>query len=313
MRILLTGGSGFIGSHLCRELVDAGHTVAALSRGTSLWRMKDALDAVTLVKGDLGNLAACAQAISSFRPEAVAHLGWQGVANFDRDSPLQVKNIGWTAELFEMARDVGARVFLGLGSQAEYGPKSAVIGADDATSPTTLYGEAKLATGRIAARLANDAGMRFVWMRVFSTYGSKDHPYWMVPSLIGRLLKGERPALTAGDQLWDFLHVADAARAIRLALETDDAHGFYALGSGHAPRLRSTIETIRDEIDPRLPLGFGDVAYRPDQVMILQADTSGLTRDCGWEPRMDLRAGLAHTVAWYKSNPWIFDSVPAPP
>ena len=112
------------------------------------------------------------------------HLGWQGVANFARNDLVQVRNVGWTGDLLDLGRRLGVRTFLGLGSQAEYGPKSAVIGPDDEPRPTTLYGECKLAAGRIGARLAAEAGMRFVWMRVFSTFGPADHAYWMVPSLI---------------------------------------------------------------------------------------------------------------------------------
>ena len=148
--------------------------------------------------------------------------------------------------------------------------------------------------------------MRFVWMRVFSTFGPADHAYWMIPGLIGSLMKRERPTLTLGEQRWDFLFVADAARAIRLALDTEAAAGVYALGSGVAPTLRSTVEAIRDAIDPSLPLGFGDVAYRPDQVMLLQADVSALHRDLGWKPRTTIDEGIMETVAWYQANSWVF-------
>ena len=306
MRVLLTGGGGFIGSHLCGELIEAGHDVAVLTRTPEPWRLRDLLDRVTTIHGDLACLDDCSAAIEAFAPLAIAHLGWQGVANFDRNNAVQVRNIGWMADLLDLGRRIGTRVFLGLGSQAEYGRRSSVIGPDDETRPTTLYGECKLAAGRIGARMAEDAGMRFVWMRVFSTFGPTDHAYWMVPGLIGSLLKGERPALTPGGQTWDFLFVGDAARAIRLALETDAAAGFYALGSGSAPTLRSTVEAIRDAVDPSLPLGFGDVAYRPDQVMCLQADISALRRDLGWEPRTRLDQGISETVAWYRANPWIF-------
>lgn len=305
MRVLVTGGSGFIGCHLCLDLIEAGHEVAVVSRDACSWRLEPIISRISVIRGDLSTLDRCAEAMAEFRPDAVAHLGWQGVGNLDRNSPAQVKNIAWTAELIERSHAMGAKVFLGLGSQAEFGPRSAAIGPDDKTEPTTLYGESKLAAGRIASRLAEHVHIRCIWMRVFSIFGPKDHAYWMIPSLIGSLLKGQRPALTLGEQLWDFLYVEDAVRAMRLALETEAARGVYALGSGAAPSLRSTIEIIRDQIDPNLQLGFGEIAYRPDQVMLLQADISALRRDLGWEPRTDLRRGLADTVAWYSANQWI--------
>lgn len=307
MRIVVTGASGFIGSHLCRDLVANGHEVAILSRSRDPRRIRDLAGRITFIPGEFSCISACADAIVAFGPEAVAHLGWQGVAGADRHSSGQVDNIGWTVDLLESCHDAGARVFLGVGSQAEYGPKSEPISPDAVARPTTLYGEAKLATARISARLADQTGMRFVWMRVFSVFGPDDHPYWMLPSLIGALLRGERPALTGGDQLWDFLAVADAARAIRLALESESAHGIYNLGSGRAPRLRGTIEAVRDLIDPALPLGFGELPYGANQVMRLEADVTTLQRDTGWQPAGDLGPALAETVDWYRANPWVFE------
>jgi UDP-glucose 4-epimerase len=306
MKVLVTGGSGFIGSHLCRDLVGAGHRVAVLSRESAPWRLHDIMPSLALIRGGLDDVAAWQGDLADFRPDAVAHAAWQGVANFDRDAPSQVDNIAWTAGLVTRAAAAGASVFLGLGSQAEYGPKSTVIGPDDQPGPTTLYGEAKLAAGRIAGRIAAQAGLRFVWMRIFSTYGPTDHPYWMIPGLIGQLLKGARPPLTGCEQCWDFLHVADAAQALRLALESASAHGIYALGSGEAPPLRRTVERVRDRIDPALPLGFGDIPYRPDQVMRLQADVTRLRDDLGWAATTPLEQGLDQTVDWYRANPWIF-------
>ena len=295
MRVLVTGGGGFVGSYLCQSLVEAGHTVAVLIRGSLPWRLEALMDRLSVIRGDLQLISAWKGQLMEFAPDAIAHSAWTGVANFDRNNPDQIRNIGWTADLLRLGHRAGARVFLGLGSQAENGIQPAPIGPDSPTAPTTLYGETKLATGRLTARLAEIEGVRFVWMRVFSIFGPSDHPYWMIPGLIGTLLKGERPALTLGEQSWDFLHVADAAKAARLSIEQETASGFYTLGSGRAPTLRSTIEAIRDQINPELPLGFGDVAYRPDQVMRLQADVTALKRDLGWEPEIDLRRGLRET------------------
>lgn len=308
MRILLTGAGGFIGSFLCRDLLRGGHTIAVLSRSSDPWRLRSVLNQLTCLRGSLADLASVASEIKDFAPDAVAHLAWQGVANHRRNDSGQVANVGWTADMVELSHAAGARTFLGLGSQAEYGPKSVVIGPEEDAAPTTLYGEAKLAAGRIGARLAANAEMRFLWVRVLSTFGPTDHVYWLIPDLIGALLAGKRPALTMGGQLWDFLFVEDAARAIRLALESTSGAGTYVLGSGHARSLRSTIETIRDEIDPGLPLGFGEIPYRADQVMRLEADISALKRDFGWEPAVGFEAAIRTTVQWYRSNRWIYDA-----
>jgi nucleoside-diphosphate-sugar epimerase len=132
----------------------------------------------------------------------------------------------------------------------------------------------------------------------------------MIPSLILQLLRGERPRVTAGQQKWDYVYVADAAEAVARVALNAAAAGVFNLGSGEAPVLRTIVESIRDEIDPRLPIGFGEVPYRSDQVMHLQAVITRLQTATGWAPRTPLADGLARTIAWYRQH---LASVPEAP
>lgn len=310
MRILVTGATGFVGSALVRHLVATGHDVAALVRPSSRrsWRLESLGSELRLIEGDLASLPA--GSIRAFAAEGVAHLAWSGVSNRDRNDPIQVGNIRQAADLFSLVADSGCSAFVGLGSQAEYGPCSGAVATDAPTNPTTLYGECKLATGRILARMAehHPHKPRFGWLRLFSSYGPGDEAYWMIPGLILQLLRRQVPPLTLGEQRWDYIHVDDAARAISSVLTSSQASGVFNLGSGTAMPLASTIRTIRDLIDPALPLGFGQVPYRPDQVMHLEADISRLTELTGWTPRVLLADGLRQTVEWYRDNAHLVDA-----
>src|SRR5436853_4032228 len=121
----------------------------------------------------------------------------------------------------------------------------------------------------------------------------------MIPYLILGLLRGEKPALTACEQKWDYLFGPDAADAIWSVLQAPSATGVFNLGSGSVASLRKIVETIRDAINPKLQLGIGEVPYRPDQVMHLEADISRLTQATGWTPATALEEGLRRTVAWH--------------
>jgi nucleoside-diphosphate-sugar epimerase len=303
MRVLLTGATGFIGSYALRRLLAAGHQVAVLVRpGSNPWRIADVLDRARRVEGDLDRIAAIERPVRDFAPEAVAHLAWFGVGNRLRNDPGQVDNIKATVELVRLADKAGAKQWVGLGSQAEYGPRAEPIDEQAPTRPTTLYGISKLSACLLAGHLCGEAGMRFAWLRVFSTYGPKDDPGWMIPYLILELLRGNRPALTAGEQMWDYLYIEDAAEAVARAVGSPGASGVFNLGSGRGEPLRAIIERARDRIDPSLPLGFGEVPYRPDQVMRLEARIDRLRAATGWGPQIGLDEGLRRTVDWFREH-----------
>jgi UDP-glucose 4-epimerase len=302
-RILVTGATGFIGSRVTRLLLTEGHTVAVLMRPQSdTWRISDVLSRLTVLRTDLAGLCEEPRAIHEFAPEKVLHLAWIGVGNQDRNQPEQLSNIRLSFELLRHATAAGCKVYVGLGSQAEYGPKGELLREDAACFPTTVYGAAKLCHCLEAEAFCRKHDVRFVWLRLFSSYGPGDDPSWMISYVTRSLLRGERPALTLGEQKWDFLYADDAAEAIVRAAESPLAQGVYNLGSGEAYPLRSVIEQIRDYIDPRLELGFGEVPYRADQVMWLQADISRLTADSGWHPRTSIQDGLRRVVDWHASQ-----------
>ncbi|MEW6250688.1 MAG: NAD(P)-dependent oxidoreductase [Planctomycetota bacterium] len=309
MRVLLTGATGFVGSHVLRTLLARGHHVAALIRpGSDTWRIAEVLARVRVSPAVLGedppsrSPTRLAEVAAEYRTDAIIHLAWTGVAGADRNAPEQVHNLPATLTLLETARAAGVRHYIALGSQAEHGPHNERIAESAPTQPTTLYGLCKLTACRLTDQFCDRHGLRWAWLRLFSAYGEMDSPAWLVPHVILALLRGERPRLTAGTQLWDYVHAADVAAAIVAVLEQPAATGVFNLGSGRAVPLRSVIERIRDLIDPQLPLAFGEVPYRPDQVMHLEADISRLMQTTGWAPRVPLDEGLARTVEWYRAH-----------
>lgn len=298
-RVLVTGAGGFLGSYCMRALLARGCTVAVLQRSAELpERLADLAGQLTVIQGDLF-AADWAEQAKAFAPDAVLHMAWGGVAGSARNDIAQADNIPATLRLAALARDWGARHFIGAGSQAEYGPLNRLCSETDPALPTTLYGHAKLAACNMTQAFCGLHDLRFAWLRIFSTYGPQDHMAWMIPSLINNLLAGQCPPLTRGEQRWDFLHARDAAAAFAAVVCDPQAVGVFNLGSGTAPPLAETITIIRDAIDPALPLGFGQVPYRPDQVMHLQADIGRLKQVTGWQPQIKLRDGLNETVAWY--------------
>ena len=302
MRVLLTGATGFVGSHVLGRLVrDGEHAVAIVLRSVRPpWRIEPYLGRVEVVAGDLDRAAELVEPVRRFAPNVVVHLAWGNVADRDRAVLGQVDDAVRTVELVKLAHAAGAAHFVGLGSQAEYGPCPGPIDETQLPRPVTPYGTAKLCAGLLGEQVAAALGLRWAWLRLFSAYGPMDAPRYLIPSVCRALLAGERPALTRGEQIWDFVYVADAADAIvRVACEPA-ARGVMNLGSARPVTIRHVVERLRDLVRPGAELGFGEVAYRADQIMHLEANVDRLRQATGWQPVTDLDTGLERTVAWHR-------------
>lgn len=303
MRVFMTGTSGFLGRPTARQLVAAGHEVAALVRpATDRARLGDVAGSLTPIHGSLEDVDSLRAPLSAFAPEVVIHAGWSDVSGAGRNAPAQLRNAVFAVDLATLASEVGADAFIGIGSQAEYGPMTGAADETHPTRPTSLYGVAKLAAALATEQICVRAGLRWAWIRLFCAYGPRDNPSFLIPTLMRGLLAGECPPLTACTQKWDFLHVDDAAAAIVAVAAAQAAAGPFNLGSGEAPPLVDTVALLRDLIDPALPLDLGALPFRPEQVMHLQADIGRLHRATGWRPRLTLAEGLSSTLRWYSSQ-----------
>jgi UDP-glucose 4-epimerase len=303
MRVFITGATGFLGSYVSKLLVTNGVETAVLLRKTSNpWRIQSLLSQTRQIIGDLEAIPPWEDQLNEFAPDTILHLAWQGVGGEHRNEQEQVdRNLYSSIALARLAKTMGCATFIGLGSQAEYGNCNRIVDESCACNPTTLYGATKLSICHLTKVTLQDSRTRFAWLRLFSAYGPGDNPDWMIPYLIRTLLKRLKPALTACEQKWDYLYVADAAEAVYQVALSSEARGIFNLGSGQARPLQSIVEMARDAIDPELPLGFGEIAYRPDQVMHLQADISKLQRQVSWSPCTTLEDGLIKTIAYYQT------------
>ena len=277
-------------------------TVYAVCRPGSS-RIKDLPKAAALhvVECDAKELATLPQKMEGVSVDAFFHFAWAHTIGQGRnDMPAQIENIQSTIDAVRAAKALGCQVFLGAGSQAEYGRVEGLLKSDTPAFPENGYGMAKLCAGQMSRVEAKALDLDHVWVRILSVYGPHDGPMTMISGTIRKLLAGERPALTAGIQRWDYLYAGDAADAFYLAACHGRNGAVYPLGSGQAMPLKDYIIQMRDAIDPALPLGFGEVPYGPLQVMHLQADISALQADTGFAPKTPFAEGIRRTMDWVK-------------
>lgn len=300
---VVTGPTGTIGHALCRRLLAEGCTVYAVTHPGS--KRADTLprdEHLHVIFFDAADYAALPEQLAE-PVDAFFHLAWAHTIGAGRnDMPAQIANIACTVAAVRAAAQMGCCVFVGAGSQAEYGRVEGLLRPDTPTRPENGYGMAKLCAGQMSRLECERLGLDHVWPRVLSVYGPYDGPSTMISSAIRTLLAGGCPALTEGIQQWDYLYADDAAEAFWRMAVHGCSGAVYPLGSGQALPLRRYMEELRDAIDPALPLGLGQIPYGPRQVMHLQADLSALRQDTGFEPRTAFADGIRKTIEWIRKE-----------
>ncbi len=293
---VVTGCTGGIGSALVSALAQRGVTVWALVRPRSSRRKNIAEDArVHVVECDASAYDSLAGA--EMRADAFFHLAWEKTAGAGRDDlECQLDNVRHALGAVRLAGACGCRVFVGAGSQAEYGIQSAPLTPDTPAEPLSGYGIAKFAAGRMTRNLCARSGIRHVWMRILSTFGPRDGENTLISYLIGAIAAGQAPQLTPCGQIWDYLSFSDAADALIAAAERGKDGKAYPLGSGSPRPLKEYVLALRDKIDKSVPVHFGARPYYPYQPMFLAADISQLKEDTGWEPKHTFEEGIEEIV-----------------
>jgi nucleoside-diphosphate-sugar epimerase len=299
-RVAVTGAAGFVGAAAVRRLVAGGAQVLALVRPGGERSRLAALPegAVTVVPLDLeavpgAALAPLARSLVAFRPEALLHAGWVGIRGDARRDPRQTRNVGAAVALVEAAAAAGVRRFVGVGSQAEYGPWQGPVREDDCPRPQTLYGAAKLAAGHLCLALCERLGVSAAWVRAFSVYGPGERSGALVPDLARALAAGTPFPLSSCAQRWDYLHEDDAAEALARLLAAPDARGVFNLASGTSRPLADAVRLVRDAAAPGAELLFGRIPGTPPG---LEADVSRLRGTLGWGAAVPLEDGIRRTV-----------------
>ncbi len=298
---VVNGSLGTVGLALVKNLLEKGiETWAVCYPGDK--RIGRLPEGTEIIECDMRQIKELPHMISS-PTDVFFHLTWMDTIGPGRNDPqIQTENIRCAVDAAYTAKTLGCKVFVGVGSQAEYGRVEGKVTADAPCFPTNGYGIAKLCAGQMTRLACSQLGLRHIWARILSVYGPGDGPLSVIPTILDRLLKGEKPALTKGEQQWDFCYSADAAEALyRMAVSGKDG-AVYPVGSGKTRSLREYFEITRDTVDPALPLGLGELPYPPDQVMHLQADLMPLRKDTGFEPQFTFEEGIRQTVEAYREQ-----------
>jgi nucleoside-diphosphate-sugar epimerase len=240
------------------------------------------------------------RALRQAQPEACLHLAWYAEPGaYLHATAENLAALQWSLGLLRGLADVGCRQVVMAGTCAEYDTNQGWLREDGPTRPETIYAAAKLSLALLGQQIAAAAAMRFTWARLFYLYGPHEDQRRMVPALLRTLMSGQTFAASAGDQVRDYLHVADAAAALALLVARGEA-GIYNVASGQPVTVRHLMETAQTAVGAANLVQFGALPPRPWDPPFICGDSRKL-RALGWVPRYDLATGLAHTVRWQQA------------
>ena len=334
MKILITGGAGFIGSAVVRRAVADGHQVVNLDKLTYSANLENVASvasspAYAFEQADVCDEAAVAAIFARHKPDAVMHLAAESHNDRAIEGPLDFvrTNVMGTAVLLEAARahwsglpaDRKAafrfhhvstdEVFGALGEDGEFTEQTPY----DPNSPDS---SSKAGADHLARAWARTYGLPVVLTNCSNNYGPFQFPEKLIPTVITRALEGKSiPVYGDGRQVRDWLHVDDHAEALLLVLQKGRLGETYCIGGDATKRNIEVIRMLCEHLDRMAPANTAHadkiafVADRPGHDFRYAIDASKLATELGWTPRMPLLAGLEDSVRWYVDNPQWVDGI----
>lgn len=236
--------------------------------------------------------------------DAFIHLAWAATAGDAARNLLipQSMNIRYALEAVELAEKLGCSVFVGSGSQAEYGRTEEILTENTVAIPETAYGMAKLCAGQMTRLACRQKGIRHIWPRILSAYGPKCQPQSVINYTLNELINDRKPSLSGGDQIWDFIYTGDVARALLLLADKGHDGEVYVVGSGQERLLKEYLmeaaRVVHEKLGKEVSLGLGENAYGPNTVMHLACNIDKLKNDTGFEIQTDFASGISSTIEW---------------
>jgi nucleoside-diphosphate-sugar epimerase len=306
-RVLVTGATGFLGSHVVRRLLAEDATVYGVSSSVSSAspeRLAGVLDRIELLEANMRDASSLTEVVRTARPQLVLHqAAFTHVGkSFSRiDENIQT-NIQGTANLL-LALDGNYERFVNIGSGDVYGDAPVPFHEDGPVRPASPYAVSKYAAERFCRMFHQAYGWPIVCLRPFNVYGPQQSPDRIIPELINSALRGRDLEMTEGKQTREFMYVDDVADVFVRSLVQPGIDGeVINVSRGEEVSIRELAQTVLDLMGNPVHALFGALDYRPTEIWRMFGDNTKARELLGWSPTTTLPDGLNQTIKWYQEQ-----------
>lgn len=298
-RIVMTGATGFIGRHVAAQLLEQGAIVFAVVRPES--KQKEQLPVHANLHLLPGTMADAEQFVDELQTaDCFLHFAWGGVNRQEIDSPtVQAANVSDSLACVRAAHQLGCQVFMDAGSRVEYGiTDDGIMEESVECQPVNAYGAAKLEFYQKAWKLCKDWQMTYYHLRFFSVYGLGDHPWSIISTLVRELPLGNTVSLSACRHCWNFMDIADAARAVVELYRFSDGHAgethIVNVAGSDTRVLKEFVEEIHSLCDNCGNLEYGSFAQAKEGALSICPTIGQLQKltDGTWQEKISFTAGI---------------------
>lgn len=301
MEILLTGATGFIGSHLLELLIHQKHNVTILVRKSSdFWRIKPFLTSVEQI--DESKLETY---FSTTPPQLIFHFAtFYTKTHQPKDVGMMIdSNVRLPSTLLELAHQHQTPYFINIGTCFEYQQSTKKISEETIPVPYNLYASTKLAFEHILKYYADQKKINALTLRLFYPYGENDNEK-VIPLMIKSVLAQQKLVISKGEQQLDYLYVSDIIDACIKSLKFIQSKQYqqyevFNIGEGKGKKLKDIAQILNTFAKKQLI--FCEKEYPPNDIMQMVADISKAKRMLGWKPNVPIETGLQRVMQYYKT------------
>lgn len=294
MRVVVTGGSGFLGTPILEKLEERGHLVLAISRQPPMHRRTNNIE---WLQARLGMPTSYEAGLERFQPDACIHLAWEGIPDFS--SARSASNLKYSIDFVSFLARLGScEKLLVSGSCAEYGRKYGECIESEHVNPSDYFSWAKDALRSWTEITCEKKNIGLVWFRIFFAYGPRQRQSSIIPTIIRQLRAGQSPKISTPTSANDFIFSEDVADAFVTALDSDIAGGVYNLGSGSASPILEVLRIIEKNLlgSETCYKEIRDASKTTEPDSCFWANTEKTNAQLGWSPKSDLEDGIRKVI-----------------